>query len=374
MKIIYPFIGDSVGGNHISTLNLARNMKLLGHEVLIILHKKGMLSDLLDKRKLPYIIEEIKGYEQYRPELFVNIKNFLTSFRQIKRICKRHQPNIVHCNDFRTNLLWCFPLVGNPRVAFIWHQRSIAQKKPFFWSVIITLSFKYLAISKAAIAHLPSYLKNHVQIIYNPVSIEDISNNKTKSGQISRRQQRQWSQPILIGYVGRLVEWKHPEQLIDIVEILINKYNIQVNCILAGAGPEHFVEGLKQKIINTNLVERFELLGFQSNPARIYEKLDILICPSNPEPFGRTLVEAMLLGLPTVASACAGHLEIITDRTTGLLAKPNDPDDFAKKIIELIKDEEFRFQITLNAQEKATTFSDEVHAELIQAVYFTTKK
>jgi glycosyltransferase involved in cell wall biosynthesis len=71
--------------------------------------------------------------------------------------------------------------------------------------------------------------------------------------------------------------------------------------------------------------------------------MDVAIHAStNPEPFGRVLIEAMALGRPLVAPREGGPLEIVVDGETGILVPPRDASALAAAIERLIDDPELR--------------------------------
>ena len=65
---------------------------------------------------------------------------------------------------------------------------------------------------------------------------------------------------------------------------------------------------------------------------------DVLIAPGVNEGFGRGVVEAALAGTPVVASDDGGHREAVIDGKTGLLARVDDPADFARRTLALLAD------------------------------------
>ena len=50
-KVCFPFIGDSLGGSHISSITLINTLKSYGYEVKIVLHEKNTLAKFLKKKK-----------------------------------------------------------------------------------------------------------------------------------------------------------------------------------------------------------------------------------------------------------------------------------------------------------------------------------
>lgn len=85
-----------------------------------------------------------------------------------------------------------------------------------------------------------------------------------------------------------------------------------------------------------------------------YAQASILVLTSSFEPFGLVLPEAMLCGVPVVSYDCPyGPRAIITDGEDGLLARPQDADDFANKLCQLMDDEELRRRMGSKAAMKA---------------------
>ena len=68
--------------------------------------------------------------------------------------------------------------------------------------------------------------------------------------------------------------------------------------------------------------------------------MDVLLAPSHEEPFGRTLVEAMALGVPVLATNVGGPTEIIEDGREGHLLAPRDPAAWAAAVRQLAQEPE----------------------------------
>src|SRR3546814_9209528 len=65
---------------------------------------------------------------------------------------------------------------------------------------------------------------------------------------------------------------------------------------------------------------------------------DALLVTAVDEPFGRTLIEAMLLETPVIAANSGGNPEAIEDGENGLIVPPDDPESFADAALALIDD------------------------------------
>ncbi|NTV52285.1 MAG: glycosyltransferase family 4 protein, partial [Candidatus Firestonebacteria bacterium] len=78
---------------------------------------------------------------------------------------------------------------------------------------------------------------------------------------------------------------------------------------------------------------------------RFLSALDIFVLPSDCEPFGLIVIEAMARGIPVVATNTGGVPELIKHGETGMLVRPQDPDAIAAAVNFLLADPLRRMQI-----------------------------
>jgi glycosyltransferase involved in cell wall biosynthesis len=137
-----------------------------------------------------------------------------------------------------------------------------------------------------------------------------------------------------IMFVGGLKARKNPQFLLSVLA-KINRPDVQL--VFAGDGP------LKSKLVGGNV----SVTGFipEKDKPAIYHQADVIVLPSIKEGFGMTLIEAGMSGLPVVANNAWSLPEIVKDGETGFLAKANDVDDWADKLIQLIKLDKMRHEM-----------------------------
>ena len=111
-------------------------------------------------------------------------------------------------------------------------------------------------------------------------------------------------------------------------------------------------------------------MGFRYPPESWMAASDLLLVTAVDEPFGRTLIEAMLLGTPVIAADSGGNPEAIEDGRTGFLVAPDDIAGFAARAAELLRDQARWRAIGATAQADARSrFGLERHAQAIMAIY-----
>ena len=109
------------------------------------------------------------------------------------------------------------------------------------------------------------------------------------------------------------------------------------------------------KIVKENGLDRIvKFTGFRTDIGDVIGSLDVLVFPSvAPEASPLTLLEAMGLGKPVIASNIGGISEIVDDGETGLLVDPGRPDQIAEGILYLLSHPEEVMRIAHNARERA---------------------
>ena len=131
---------------------------------------------------------------------------------------------------------------------------------------------------------------------------------------------------VIAGYVGRLAPEKHVELLGGITALP------GVRLVIVGAGPTEAT--LRQQM--PGAVFLGERRGDEL--AAIYASLDVFVHSGPYETFGQTLQEAAASGLPVVAPAAGGPLDLVEDGVTGYLVLPGDADAFAAAVARLAAD------------------------------------
>ena len=137
-------------------------------------------------------------------------------------------------------------------------------------------------------------------------------------------------------YAGRLVRWKGVEYLIRALPLIA-----PTSTPLWIAGEGTYEDELRALAAKLGVTERVHFLGRVEQPklAALYRSCATLVATSFVnETFGMALCEAMACGAPVVASDFGGFREVVLDGETGLLVRPQDPDDLARKINMLLAD------------------------------------
>lgn len=179
--------------------------------------------------------------------------------------------------------------------------------------------------------------------------------------------------PATIVTVCRLVHRKGIDVVINAVS-KIKKTMPDIKYIIMGDGPEK--SALAELVNELGLQNNVEFLGkvTREKMREVFQTADLFVLTprneeGNMEGFGIVYLEAALAGLCSVGSKSGGVPEAVLDGNTGLLAKENDVNDTATKILRILQDNELRTRLASNAQTRAKDeFSWEKRAVLFRGV------
>lgn len=179
-----------------------------------------------------------------------------------------------------------------------------------------------------------------IECIYNPIAFEVVNAFDVKNKNIIA--------------VGRLEMQKGFDLLIEAWKI-VEPHCRDWKLFIYGEGTMR--ESLQQKIDDFNLSHVF-LSGFSENIQAEMKKSGIFVLSSRYEGFGLVLLEAQAFGLPIVSFDCReGPAEIVDDGINGFLVEPENVEQLAQKMIELINDDSLRIFFSENSQKDLYRFN-----------------
>ena len=157
--------------------------------------------------------------------------------------------------------------------------------------------------------------------------------------------------PVVAG-VGRLNPQKNFSFFIRIAAEVLKRHP-QALFLLAGEGPE---DGLLRKLAREcGLGERLHFCGYVPDARQVYLAADVLVMPSLFEGLPMTLLEAMAMRVPVVASALDGIAEVVEDGRDGFLVPSGDAALFCERVCELIENHALAKALGAAASKKIST-------------------
>jgi glycosyltransferase involved in cell wall biosynthesis len=199
-------------------------------------------------------------------------------------------------------------------------------------------------------------IQNQYRTIYSGIDLESFRN-------ITPATDLPGDRPRVV-MVSRLTEGKGLNVLLDAVESLADR---EASVCIVGEGPLY--SDLKDLIASRGLSERVFMTGYRNDIPNVLAASDILVLPSYREGTPRVITEAMASELPVVATNIAGIPEQVVDGETGYLIPTGDSEALAKRIKELLSEQQRREQMGRAGRDRAQQFSVKKMLNSLDDVY-----
>ncbi|MDE0011660.1 MAG: glycosyltransferase family 4 protein [Candidatus Poribacteria bacterium] len=288
---------------------------------------------------------------------------------QLHRAVKRHAIDLIHANSLSVALLGGIVARLN-RIPILMHKRY-ATSYGILDRFCERLLHRVILVSEATRWDFAPVAKQ--TLIYNGVDL-DAFQASPKEVETLRIELVGDSPdlPILVGVVTRITPEKGIHFLIRAMAELKEKTPVK---LLIVGGPYFqkdidYMEALKQEVVNLGVEDSVIFTGFLSDTRVVTSLLDIVLVPSIiPEACPRTIIEAMAVGKPVIATPLGGSKELATPET-GILVPPEDASAIADAVATLTTDRE-RLQAMGEAAHTraAQLFSSEKNIALTEEVY-----
>lgn len=365
--ICFPFVGDTIGGSHLSALTLLQAMDKQRYRPLVVVHQEGPLSHYLSEQGIAYRHLPLRRTVGRSRSLLGHIGAMLSTLPVLLRFLRRHDVAAVHSNDGRMHLTWTLParLTG---CATIWHQRNRVSGSRLE-ALIMGLATRMIAISRFVASGLPPRAASKATVIANPVAAPAaIDRADCKAALLQELGLTTETQ--VVGLFGNLIAWKRPLLFVEMAARLAKSSDKPLAFVVFGDDREGLQAAMAARAAEAGIGDRVFFMGFRSPVWDWIAACDVIVAPAEGEPFGRTLVEAMRAGTAVVAANSGGHREIIETGKTGLLVPGNDPAAYAAATARLLGDASLRDTIARHGRAAAEAgYNAGDHAGAVMAIY-----
>lgn len=321
------------------------------HQLAVNLAQKGDLVYIATcrERNLPITELRDKNYCVYRlPRLKIPIIGSLLYFFSVFCLAVQLKPDIV----LDQGLLGCGLLVRviMKKPYIVWGQGSdvYGVKTPvqrIFVKFILKTASLVLALSKNMKEAMRQITNREIIVLPNGVYI-----SKFQRAMVKTPEKRFGRKQLL--FVGNIRPVKGVEYLLNAMSIIV-KEEPDAYLVLVGSYPSTFVQkipkDLKNKVLLTGFVNHKEIPAYMKGSY-------LFILPSLSEGLPNVLLEAMVAGLPIVATNVGGIPEIVRNGENGFLVRPKDSRALAEKVLLLLKNKSLREHISRNNRLKVRNY------------------
>jgi len=178
---------------------------------------------------------------------------------------------------------------------------------------------------------------NKIDVIPNGVTPENFRIDFPDNEKRAFRQSFAGESQKIVLYVGRLVNEKGVQVLIDAAPKVIQQYP-ETQFLIVGTG--YFMETLKAQANYLGVAHNVRFLGYvaDSDLLKLYQITDAVAIPSLYEPFGIVALEGMAAGAPVVVSDVGGLRDFVEHMQNGVTTYAGNSDSLAWGILQVLRD------------------------------------
>lgn len=374
--ICFPFTGEDVGGSHISALKLVAALGERGFRPLVVLHTTdGPLAQYMAARSMPFEAAPtvvLNGAQSGRLATAVNLATSVVP--AIRQFVRNRKIDVVHTNDGRIHVAWSIGArTGGARV--LWHHRGDPDARAT--NLLAPLVADHLVtVSRFACPRRPiRSVADRWTVVHSPFErfAPDTWSREACHDALAAELGLAPGTRFL-GYFGLLLARKRPVTFVEVVAALRRaRPDLPVAGLLFGDDPVGHPpqkEAVRRAARALGIADAIHFMGFRDPVEPCMRGIDALVVPALNEPFGRTLIEAMFLETPVVATNHGGNPEAIVQGETGFLVSPRDAEAFVAPLTALLTDPDLATRISDAARRNVENrFSVDRHAEQIIELY-----
>lgn len=324
------------GGSETVLAYIAKNLDSRYYRSLVCLISEGWLSDHLKKIGVDYLV--IKNKRALDPIFLAKLVGLI----------KREKIDLVHAHEFLMNVYGSVAakIASVPMIGTIHGKGYFTDKKSriLAYKLAMLLCSQMIAVSEDLRKYFTKELKltntSKIVTIYNGIDL----NKYTVNNSHRNIHNKPGISPntLIAGIVGSLFVVKGIPYLLEAIKKVIT-YFPNFRLLIVGEGDQESI--LKKKVVSLGLQNIVNFLGFRNDIPEVLNLFDIYICSSSSEGLSLSILEAMAMEKPVIATEVGGNPELIVHGKNGYLVPPRDPEKLAEKILVLLKNKNLREQM-----------------------------
>ncbi|MBV9181330.1 MAG: glycosyltransferase [Acidobacteria bacterium] len=369
------FLLDSfmIGGTETQAVELARRLPALNYDVTIgCLQMEGPLLERLRSTPVRVVHIDLGGG--------VDSPSGMLALIRLARFLRREGFEILHAHDLWSNLAGMVAAVMGGVPVRITSQRDLSHL-PWYGTRYRRRILRFVQARSSMILTNAKAIRDgliqeeglpekKVCVVYNGVDLERLQ-------RVPRNREALFPGSTgnkLVVLVGNMIsDVKGHRTLISAAPEILRCFP-RTQFVLVGDGVKR--NEFEAQVEQLGLKKHFLFLGRRTDVPEILACADIGILPSRAEGLPNAVLEYLASGLPVVASALGGNLEVIEDGVTGVLIPPEDPARLADALTRLMEDEPLALKLAAAGRDHVSkNFSferlggeiDKLYSRLLQA-------
>jgi len=263
----------------------------------------------------------------------------ITAVRRISQHLRGSTATILHTHGYKADILGYLATIGTScSIIATCHNWTKASRALTLYSVLDKLA---LSIFDLVVAVSPKVADELLRGGISPSRLSTIANGvRLSEGNIALLQPQ--VHMLTVGMATRLVDDKGIGDLLQAAGVILQQQR-NVRFLIAGDG--HLRSDFEQQVNALGISASVSFLGFVKDMRSFYCSLDIFVLPSLREGLPMSILEAMALGKPVIATRVGAIPDVIVDDESGLLIEPEDVAGLQAKLLHLIQHDALRSRL-----------------------------
>ena len=356
--ILYVHSSNELYGSDIILFDLVRRLDRERFAPYVVMPEDlpydGRLGRALAQEGIPHTSVDMAVLRRRYTNVFGLLafsRRLLVGTLALRRIMRDRHVALVHS---QTGAVWCGGLasrwLGVPHIYYIMEIIQTPRLTRHLMARFINAyGDRVVVISRAVGEHLMKDapgIEERITVI--PPGIDAETFHPRNQGKGVREEWGVRDDEVVFGVVARIHWWKGQDLFLRAAARIAREVP-HARFVLVGdvvPGEEWRREALKREIARMGIGDRVVWAGYREDIPQVMAALDVLVLPSTePEPFGRVIVEAMATERPVIASAHGGPVESVVHGETGLLFPPQDEEALAAAMKQLARDPDLRVRM-----------------------------
>lgn len=353
---------DLGGAQHV-VLDLSRGLNPTLFEQIVITGDGGSLLPELQE------IPSIRHFVVRALDRRIGIGGLWSDLKAVRSICdllRQERPDIVHTHTPKAGIVgrWAARLARVPKIVHTYHGFGFSAQHPRWQRTLYTglerctarITDHFVVVSERNRLQAEEYgilARDRCEVIRSGIDFTRFQGIRVDKPQKKMELGISPSDKV-VGVVASLTPAKGLHYFLDSAR----KIRCEMpNVLFVMVGDGALRPQLKEQIRRLRLEDAVRMLGWRQDIPELLPVFDVFLLTSLWEGLPRAIVEALLSGIPVVASNVDGIAEVVQDGKNGYLARPGDIETLARCVIRLLRDDSLRQRLSEFAKTSVSAFS-----------------
>ncbi len=312
-----------LGGGERVVLRTARLLQDAGYRISIVTFQVFCDASVLEAARCPVYLLPLEN---------VFSSTALRAAWQFGRFLRKENVCIVMTFFESSNLFGGLATKAFSRARLIWNRRDMGilreEKHKAAYRLLPWLPDHVIAVSEEVRRHaieVDRIPQERVSVVYNGLE---------NTGAPARDE---WPSTPIVVTVGNIRPVKGHDTLVEAAAIVLRRHPETSFRIIGEMLDAEFFAELQRRVAELGLGDCVTFLGGIPDPGPLLREASVFVLPSRSEGFSNAIVEAMLAGLPVVATRVGGNAEAVVDEETGFLISPDRPEALATALCTMLE-------------------------------------